>query len=89
MNGTSGFQEVRSSTSQLQSSRLLHEQRHQFGRGAWHLLRTKELLRMATQVRMKNRLLPSSFDRIALCPGIRAIRETAPATVSSFFYRGN
>jgi hypothetical protein len=30
MNGTSGFQEVRSSTSQLQSYRFLHEQGHQF-----------------------------------------------------------
>jgi hypothetical protein len=44
---------------------------------------------MTTQVRMKNRLLPSSFDRIALCLGIRAMREPVPATVSSFFYRGN
>ena len=39
MNGTSGFQEVRSSTSRSPSYRyrFLHEQRHRFGTGAWHL----------------------------------------------------
>ena len=35
MNGTSGFQEVRSSTSRSPISyRFLHEQRHQFGTGS-------------------------------------------------------
>ena len=39
MNGTSGFQEVRSSPSRSPSYRyrFLHEQRHRFGTGAWHL----------------------------------------------------
>ena len=31
MNGTSGFQEVWSTTSRLQAYRFLQEQRHQFG----------------------------------------------------------
>lgn len=38
MNGTSGFQEVRSSTSRLQSYRFLDEQRHQFVTRSWQLL---------------------------------------------------
>jgi hypothetical protein len=41
MNGTSGFQEVRSSASRRSIDRLLHEQRHLFGPGSWHLLRTR------------------------------------------------
>lgn len=41
MNGTLGFQEVRSSTSRSPSYRLLHEQQPQFRTGAWHLLRTQ------------------------------------------------
>jgi len=61
----------------------MHEQRRQFGTGFRHLLRTKELPRMATQVRMKNRLFPSSSDRIALCAGIRAMGETVPAAFSN------
>jgi hypothetical protein len=36
MNGTSGFQARRSSTSRLPSSRFLHEQQPQFGKGSWH-----------------------------------------------------
>jgi hypothetical protein len=35
MNGTSGFQEVRSSITI--AYRFLHEQRHRFGTGAWQL----------------------------------------------------
>ena len=41
MNGPSGFQEVWSSTSRSPAYRFLHEQRSQFGTGAWHLLRTR------------------------------------------------
>ena len=37
MNGTSGFQEVRSNTSRSPSSRFLQEQRHQFGTGSRRL----------------------------------------------------
>src|SRR5713101_4750673 len=46
MNGTSGFQEVRSSTSRSPSYRYryLHEQRHRFGTGAWHLFQTQAAL---------------------------------------------
>ena len=38
MNGTSGFQEVRPSTSRSTADRFLHEQRHQFGEGCWYHL---------------------------------------------------
>jgi hypothetical protein len=41
MNDTSGFREVRSSTSRSPSYRLLYEQQPQFGTGAWHLLHTQ------------------------------------------------
>ncbi len=43
MNGTSGFQEVRSSTSRSSTNRMLREQRHQFGKGFWSLLRAHDL----------------------------------------------
>jgi hypothetical protein len=36
MNGTSGFQEMQSSTPRSPSYRLLHEQQPQFGTGFWH-----------------------------------------------------
>jgi hypothetical protein len=42
MNGTSGFQEVRSSPSRSPSYRLLDEQQHQFGTGSWHFLHTHD-----------------------------------------------
>jgi hypothetical protein len=71
------------------TNRLLHEQRPQFGTGAWHPLRTKELPLTATQIGMKNCLLPSSLDHNALCASNRVMREPAPAIFSSFFYRGN
>ncbi len=65
MNGTSGFQEVRSSTSRSPSFRFLHEQQPQFGTGVWRLLATKELPRMAPHVRMMTPLPPPSLNRIA------------------------
>lgn len=37
MNGTSGFQEVRSSTSRSQVDGFRHEQRYQFGTGSLYL----------------------------------------------------
>ena len=46
-------------TSPSSSSRFLREQRHQCGTGPWHFLRSKELPRMVSQVRMKNRFLLS------------------------------
>jgi hypothetical protein len=73
MNGTSGFEEVRSSTSRSPYLSVA--------------ARTTASIRegfLGHQVVMKNRLLPSSFDHIALCAGIRAIGKTVPATFSSF-----
>jgi hypothetical protein len=49
MNGTSGFQEVRSSTSRSPLSRFLQEQRHRFGTGSRHILHTHELTGISTK----------------------------------------
>ena len=49
MNGTAGFQAVRSSTSRS-PYRFLHEQRHQFGTGAWHPLHTHDLIALFTGI---------------------------------------
>jgi len=65
MNGTSGFREVRSSTSRSPTNRLLREQRHLFGTGSWPLLATEELTRMAPHVRTRPYLPPPSLNRIA------------------------
>ena len=59
MNGTSGFEEVRSSTFRSSTNRFLDEQRHQLGTGSWRFLRTKELAQMASQVRVTNPFSPS------------------------------
>jgi len=53
MNGTSGFQEVRSSTSRSSTNRLLYEQRPQFGTDVWHLLRTHNLIAFSRVISTK------------------------------------
>jgi hypothetical protein len=73
MNGTSGFQEVRSSIFRSPSSRPLHEQRHQCETGSWHVLRAKELLRTGPQVRTENSFLLSTSISIHSCVHIRSI----------------
>jgi hypothetical protein len=66
MNGTSGFQEVRPSTSRSPSYRFLHKQQCRFGTGAWYLFRTKELPWMAPAVRIrKNCHLSPCYGLIA------------------------
>ena len=74
MNGTSGFQEVRSSIFRSPSSRSLHEQRHQCEAGSWHVLRTKELLRTGPQVRTENSFLLSTSISTHSCLHIRSIQ---------------
>lgn len=66
MNGTSGFQEERSSTSRSLSDRFQDEQRHQFGKCFWYLLKTpisprEEITHIAPQIHIKNQffLLPT------------------------------
>lgn len=61
MNGTSGFQEVWSSTSQLQSYRFLDEQRHQFVTGAWHLLRAHDLIALSPGISTKREKVPGTL----------------------------
>jgi hypothetical protein len=62
MNSTSGFQEVWASTSPSPSSRFLHEQRHQFGTGFWHLFRTPHLIARSTGISTKREKLPATFS---------------------------
>ena len=62
MNGTSGFQEVRSTDSQLQSYRFLHEQRHQFGTGSWHLFPTHDLIDLSTEISTKQEMVPYTIS---------------------------
>ena len=66
MNGTSGFLEVRSSTSRSTLSRFLHEQRYRFGASAWHLLRTHDLLSPCTGISTKGEPVPKIFSRSPL-----------------------
>jgi len=61
MNGTSGFQEVRSSTSRSPSYRLLHEQQPQFGTGAWHLLRTHDFIALSSGISTKREKVPGTI----------------------------
>ena len=63
MNGTSGFQEVRSSTSRSPSYRyrFLHDQRHRFGTGAWTLLRTHELTARSAGISTRREKVPDTI----------------------------
>jgi hypothetical protein len=61
MNGTSGFQEVRSSTSRLQSNRFLREQRHRFETGSWQLLRTHDLIAFSAGISAKREKVPDTI----------------------------
>ena len=60
MKGTSGFQEVRSSTSRSPAYRLLQEQQHQFGTGAWHLFPTHDLIALSTDISTKQETVPDT-----------------------------
>jgi len=61
MNGNSGFQAVRSSASRSPSYRFLNEQRHQFVTGAWHLLRTHDVIAFSTDISTKREKIPDLF----------------------------
>ena len=61
MNGTSGFQEVRSSPSRSPSYRLLHEQQYQFGTSSWHLPRTHDHIALSTGVSAKRDKVPDTI----------------------------
>lgn len=60
MNGTSGFKEVRSSTSRP-PYRFLHEQRYRFGTGAWHLLHTHYLIALFTSINTTRETVPEAI----------------------------
>ena len=63
INGTSGFQEVGSSTSRSPSYRyrFLHEPRHQCGTGSWELLGTHDLIAPSTGIGAKRENRPDMF----------------------------
>jgi hypothetical protein len=61
MNGTSGFQEVRSSISRSPSYRLLHEQRPEFETDCWRLLRTHDLIALSTGISTKREKVSDTF----------------------------
>lgn len=67
MNGSSGFQEVQSSSSRLPSYRLLHEQRHQFGTGSWHLLHTHDLTALSGSSTGREKVPESIFIHFSGC----------------------
>ena len=53
MNGASSFQEVRSSSSRSPSYRFLDKQWYLFGTGAWHHVRTHDLIALSTGISTK------------------------------------
>jgi hypothetical protein len=63
MNGTSGFQEVRSSTSRSPAYQFLHEQRHQCGTGFRLLLHTHNLIALSkASAQSEKRFLDAVFS---------------------------
>jgi hypothetical protein len=56
MNGTSGFEEVQPSTSRSSSDYVLHEQRHQSGKGSSHVPRTQDLIALSTDISTKREM---------------------------------
>ena len=61
MNGPSGFGEVRSSTSRSSTNRFLDQHRYQFGTGAWHFLRTYDLIALSTGISMEREKIPDTI----------------------------
>jgi hypothetical protein len=61
MNGTSGFQEVRSSPPRSPSYRLLHEQQPQVGTGSSHILRARDLSASCTSNSKMREKVPDTF----------------------------
>lgn len=64
MNGTSGCQEVRCSTSRSPSYRFLHEQWRQFGEGCWYRLRTHDLIALSAGISTKRDEVPDTFVKL-------------------------
>ena len=61
MNGTSGFQEVRSPSSRSPLYRFLREQLDRFGTGIWRLLHTHDRIALSTDICMKQETVPTAF----------------------------
>ena len=80
MSGTSGFQEVRSSTSRSSTNRFLQVQRHQFGTGFWQLRRTHDLIALSTWVQQTSARRTIGFLVVMqvwlLCLGLESFAQT-------------
>jgi hypothetical protein len=64
MNGTSGFQEMRSSISRSSTNRFLDEQQHQFGTGFWQLLRTHDRIDLSIGISTESDKAPDTIFRL-------------------------
>ncbi len=60
MNDALGFQEMQASIFRSPSSRLLHEQRHQFGTGSWQFLDTHDFIALSTGISPKREEVPEA-----------------------------
>ncbi len=89
MNGTSGFQEVRSSTSRSSTYRLLHEQRHHLGTGARRLLRTHDLIARSIGIRTKREWFLTQFLYLAPFLYLQLNRQPPNLNVDLSNYRAN
>ena len=77
MNGTLGFQEVRSATSQSPSNQLVHEQRHQFGTGFWNLFHAHDVNACSTGISTRREWLLAPLFCTSLAPQASVQREGA------------
>lgn len=71
MNGTSGFREVRSSTSRSQADCLLHEQDQQCGTAYWHPFPTYDFIALSAGISTKREMGPGTFPVFKTVPQVR------------------
>jgi len=70
MNGTSGIQEVRSTTFQSPSNRLLRKQLKRFGTALWQLLHTHGFIVPSTKIKLG---LDKTGDTICMLPDSKTL----------------
>ena len=70
MNGTSGFQDVRSTTSRSPTNRLLREQGYRSGKDAWELLHTHNRIALSIGTSTNQETVPDTvFSPTSNCAG--------------------
>ncbi len=82
MNGTSGFQDARSSTFRSPAYRLLHQQRQQSGKGSCRLPRTHNLVAFSTGISVKREKVPGCIQGPSATVGERHGRGYANSRFS-------